>query len=386
VTEFADAGADAFFMKRALALARRGGRTAPNPQVGAVVVRDGRIVGQGWHRGVGAPHAETVALAGAGDAARGATLYVTLEPCSFTTYPDGAPRVPCSHRCIRAGVARVVGAMTDPDVRVAGDGYRQLGAADVSVTVGVCEELARRLLAPYVKQRTTGLPYLVHKTAMTLDGKIAASDGSSKWITGPQARGWAHRVLRARADVIVVGIGTVLADDPELTERKRGGGAANGNERPLARVILDRSLRTPPTARIARPGTVIVAAEGHADGARRTALEATGAEVVTLPISPDAKEGGVDMQELARFFVNRNWYAALLEGGGETAGRFWEAGLVDKAFYFLAPKIVGGRNALTPVEGTGVAPGMAGATHLDVTRVRRLGPDILIEADVMALG
>ncbi len=367
-------------MKRALVLARRGGRTAPSPQVGALVVRDGRIVGRGWHRGPGTPHAETMALADAGaDQTRGATLYVTLEPCSFWAYADGRSRVPCSHRCIEADVGRVVGAMVDPDVRVSGDGYRQLEAAGVAVTVGVCGDLAQRFIAPFVKHRTTGLPYIVHKTAMTLDGKIAASDGSSKWITGPQARAWAHRHLRARADAIVVGIGTILADDPELTERTERSSGRSGNERPLARVIIDRSLRTPPGARVAQPGTVIVAANGHADSARRAALERAGAEVVTLPGLPNS--GGVDAPDLARFFADRDWYAVLLEGGGETAARFWESGLVDKAFYFVAPKIIGGRDARTPVEGAGVAENMASAVCLDIKNIKRLGPDVLIEAD-----
>ena len=258
---------DARWMRRALHLARLGHGTHPNPMVGAVIVDDsendgGRVVGEGFHKGVGTPHAEAAAFADAveqGGAGAGATIYVTLEPCSHTVGTHGEPRMPCAARCIVAGVRRVVAAMEDPDRRVAGRGFARLREAGIEVTVGVEEARARALNAAYIHHRRTGLPFITHKAALTLDGKIAAPSGDARWITGPEARAYVHR-LRDRADALVVGVGTILADDPELTTRLPIG-VGNGHD-PL-RVIIDSSLRTPLTARVARPGTLIVAAEGR---------------------------------------------------------------------------------------------------------------------------
>jgi len=369
---------DARFMDRALQLAQRG-RTHPNPMVGAIVVRDGQIVGEGFHPRRGEAHAEAFAFADAGEAARGATLYVTLEPCSHT---DGG-RTPCVARCLRAGVARVVGAMTDPDGRVSGRGFAQLRAAGVEVVDGVREAAARRLNRAYVKHRTTGLPYVTHKAAMTLDGKIAASGGDSKWITGEPARRYVHRHLRHRADALVVGIGTVLADDPTLTTRLPRG---NGHD-PL-RVLIDSGLRTPPGAAAVRAaatspaGTLIVGSQGRAGAAaRRACLEAAGAEVVLVP--PDV-QGRADVRAVARLLAERGALDVLLEGGSELAASFWEGGLVDNALFFIAPKIVGGRAAPTPLAGTGIATVMADAVCLERLNVRRFGQDIALEGEVQA--
>lgn len=360
-------------MRRALALARRA-RTHPNPMVGAVLVKEGRVIGEGWHQGVGTPHAETVALAQAGEAAHGATLYVTLEPCSHAVNRDGTPRIPCATRCLDARVARVVVAMTDPDDRVSGRGIARLRSAGVSVSVGLKEETARALNAAYIKQRTTGLPYIVHKAAMTLDGKIAAPGGDSRWITGDRARSWAHRHLRNRADALLVGVGTVLADDPSLTTR-----LVRGNGHDPLRVIIDRSLKTPPSARIAAAGTLFVAAEGIASSERIAALRETGAEVVELPPRAD---GYIEMRAVALLLAERGLYAVLLEGGGALAAAFWEADLIDKAFFFIAPKIIGGREAKSPVEGDGLSRSMADAVMLEDLTVRRFGHDIALEGKV----
>jgi diaminohydroxyphosphoribosylaminopyrimidine deaminase/5-amino-6-(5-phosphoribosylamino)uracil reductase len=365
--------ADSRLMRRALVLARRA-RTHPNPMVGAVVVKDGRIVGEGWHQGVGTPHAEAAAFTAAGEAARGATLYVTLEPCSHTHNTDGSPRTSCAGRCLAAGVSRVVVAMVDPDARVSGRGITCLRDAGIAVSVGLQEKTARALNAAYIKHRTTGYPYIIHKAAMTLDGKIAATGGDSRWITGERSRAWAHRHLRHRADAIIVGVGTVLADNPSLTTRLPGG---NGHD-PL-RVILDSGLKTPLTAQVARAGTLFITAKGKADNERITALQSTGAEVMELPSGSD---GYIDLQAVARLLAERGIYSVLLEGGGELAFSFWQAKLIDKAVFFIAPKVIGGRESKSPVEGAGLSRSMADAVTLDRLIVRRIGQDIALEGEV----
>jgi len=368
------AAEDAHWMRRALVLARRG-RTHPNPRVGAVIVQNGRVIGEGFHRGVGTPHAEAAALAASHASVQGATMYVTLEPCSFTSYPDGRLRVPCSQRCIDAGVSRVVVAMVDPDTRVAGRGIAQLRDAGISVTVGVEESTALGLNVAYSKHRTTGLPYILHKAAMTLDGKIAASGGDARWVTGEKARFYTHRALRHRADAIVIGIGTVLADDPELTTRLPGGNGQNPQ-----RVIIDSRLRTPITAKVVRPGTWIVAAEEQADPQRAAALGAAGVEVILLPAGSEGS--GVDVSAVARLLAERDKLLVLLEGGGELAAAFWQAKLIDKVIFFIAPKVIGGRDATTPVEGAGLSRSMADAAQLGTFQVRRFGQDIALEGEV----
>jgi diaminohydroxyphosphoribosylaminopyrimidine deaminase / 5-amino-6-(5-phosphoribosylamino)uracil reductase len=366
---------DAQFMRHALTLAARA-RTHPNPMVGAVVVKEGRIVGEGWHKGyvngVSTDHAETVALAAAGEAARGATMYVTLEPCSHTAKSDGTPRTPCAERCIRSGVARLVAAMEDPDERVSGQGFAALRAAGIAVTVGVEEARARILNHAYIRHRTSGLPYITHKAAMTLDGKIAAVGGDAKWITGDAARAHVHR-LRHRADALVTGIGTVLADDPQLTTR-----LAKGNGRDPLRVIIDSRLRLPAKANVARTGTLVIGAEGT-DAARIAAVEATGAEVVTVPADT---AGRVEVTAAARLLAERGLFSVLLESGGELAASFWKAGLVNRALFFIAPKVVGGAAAASPIGGAGLSRCMADAVRVHNFSVRRFGSDIALEAEV----
>jgi len=265
---------DLLWMRRALAEAERGrGAVEPNPMVGAVVVRDGRLVGFGHHARFGGPHAEVEALARAGDEARGATLYVTLEPCChFGKTP------PCTQAVLDAGIVRVVAAMRDPFPKVAGGGLAQLRQAGVAVEVGVESDAARRLNAPYLKRLATGRPYVVAKWAMTLDGKTAAASGDSRWISGPRSRALVHE-LRGRMDAVVVGIGTALADDPQLTARPPG-------PRVACRVVLDGSARLSPTSRLAttaREVPVLVAVTDRAPGDRRDALAALGCEVLAFP-------------------------------------------------------------------------------------------------------
>lgn len=350
-------------MRRALALARRAeGWTSPNPMVGAVLVKDGRVVGEGYHRRAGTPHAEAHALARAGEAARGATLYVNLEPCS---HYGRTP--PCADALIRAGVARVVAAMQDPNPRVAGRGLARLREAGVQVEVGLLEREARRLNEAFCKHVTTGLPFTVLKTAMSLDGKIATRTGHSRWITGEAARAEAHR-LRHRADAVLVGVGTVLADDPRLTVRLPGGPWKNP-----WRVVVDSFLRTPPgAAMLQEEGRTIIATTAAAPARARAALQEAGAEVWLLP-----GKDRVDLPALWRRLGEEGVTHLLVEGGGEINAALLAAGLVDKVVAFVAPRIVGGQAAPGPVGGAGAAT-MEEALELADLSVRRVGRDVML--------
>jgi diaminohydroxyphosphoribosylaminopyrimidine deaminase/5-amino-6-(5-phosphoribosylamino)uracil reductase len=321
---------DRDWMREALALAERGrGYVEPNPLVGAVVVRKDVVVGEGWHRRYGEAHAEVNALAAAGEAARGAALYVTLEPCChFGKTP------PCTDAIIRAGVARVIAAMSDPFPQVAGRGAELLRQAGIDVTVGVCEDEARRLNAPYLKLLATGRPYVHAKWAMTLDGKIATRSGDSKWISNEASRRRVHE-LRGRMDAIVVGIGTVLADDPLLTARPPG-------PRTAVRVVLDHRGRTPPTSQVAQTAretpTWIVTAREPAPY-----LSAVGCEVSSV-----AGVGAL-LDEMGR----RRMTNVLVEGGAGVLGSFLDAREIDEVHVFISPRLAGGLDAKTPVGGHG---------------------------------
>jgi len=354
---------DAFWMRRALQLAAVArGRTSPNPMVGAVVVRDGVEVGSGYHRGPGAAHAEVEALRRAGARARGATLYVNLEPCD---HHGRTP--PCTDAILAAGVRRVVVAVEDPDPRVRGRGIRRLRQAGVQVEVGVLEGEARRLNAAYVKHRTTGLPWVTAKWAMSLDGRIATRTGASRWITGPQAREYAHR-LRDRHDAVMVGVGTALKDDPALTCRVPGG-----------RVVLDCRQRLPPHARMRREGgsAVVVATTPGADPARADQVRGAGAEVWVC----EPEGGRVSLRDLLGRLADRGVLSVLVEGGAALHASLLEAGLVDRVVALLAPVLVGGEAALPPVGGTGVAE-LSRALRLENVVVRRFGQDVCVEGEV----
>jgi len=360
---------DAAFMARALALAARGlGLTSPNPAVGAVLVRDGRVVGEGAHLRAGGPHAEVAALAEAGEAARGAACYVTLEPCC---HQGRTP--PCVEALIAAGVARIVAACRDPNPRVDGRGLAALRAAGIEVTLGVGEAEARALNRAFFSFVTTGRPHVTLKTAMTLDGKIAAWDGTSRWITGEAARAEAHR-RRFLADAILVGIGTVLKDDPALTVR-----LPDAPPKQPFRVVVDSRLRIRPDARVLTagdPSRTIVAGAAPLPGRRAAALRARGVRVLELPRDGRRVSLGALLAALAELDV----VAVLAEGGAELGAGLLDAGLVDRVAFFVAPRLLGGRAAPGPVGGVGRA--MKEALSVTGLSYRMIGEDLLIEGDV----
>ena len=364
-----DVELDARFMRRALELAERGrGLTSPNPMVGAVVVSDGEIVGEGYHERAGGPHAEIVALAAAGARSRGATIYVTLEPCS---YHGRTP--PCARAVIDAGVRRVVAALVDPNPRVSGRGLDALRAAGIEVAEAILTDHAERQNRAFVAAMRLGRPHVTLKAAMTLDGRIADRHGESKWITGEDARAAAHR-LRSESDAIVVGVGTVLHDDPALTVRLEGPWP-----REPYRVVLDTRARTPVDARVIGAGTaaraLVITAE-DADPSRVAALAAAGATVVPV----GSRDGRVDPRAALAALAEREVRAVLVEGGGEVHGAFVDAGLVDRVAVFIAPRLMGGRDAIPSIGGIGLS--LAGALRLGALEVSRLGDDLLVEADV----
>jgi diaminohydroxyphosphoribosylaminopyrimidine deaminase/5-amino-6-(5-phosphoribosylamino)uracil reductase len=351
------------FMEIALTLAERGrGWVEPNPLVGAVVVAQGKVVGTGWHQRFGEAHAEVNALAAAGAAARGATLYVTLEPCC---HHGKTP--PCVDAIIKAGVAKVVAAVRDPFPQVAGGGFAQLQSAGVEVEVGVGAAAARRQNAPYFKLLRTGRPWVIAKWAMTLDGKIATATGESKWITGEQARRRVHEV-RGRMDGIAVGIGTVLADDPLLTARPPG-------PRVATRIVLDRLARLPMQSRLvrtARQAPVLLFTSGNAPIEKVADLLSTGCDALNL----DECESGVDLQQVFDLLGQRRFTNVLIEGGASVLGSAFAAQLVDEVHVYIAPKGIGGRAAPGPVGGVGVAELAKAWTVTDPT-LEHLGEDLL---------
>ena len=353
------------YMARALELAARGrGWVEPNPLVGAVVSQHGAIVGEGWHERFGRAHAEINALRQAGDRARGATLYVTLEPCChFGKTP------PCTEAVVGAGVRRVVSAMLDPFPQVAGQGAARLREAGIVVEVGVGEAAARRLNAPYLKRLRTGRPWVHAKWAMTLDGKIATRTGRSKWITGEAARQRVHE-LRGRMDAIVVGRGTLVADDPLLTARPPG-------PRTATRVVLTATGEGLPTAcrlleTVQDAPVLIVTQESSVE--RITLWRTRGADVLGLPPGPT---GHLDVKSVLTELGRRGMTNVLVEGGAGTLGRFLDAGEIDEVHAFIAPKLIGGSAALSPIGGLGLAD-LDRSLRLTDWQVERLGDDLLI--------
>jgi diaminohydroxyphosphoribosylaminopyrimidine deaminase/5-amino-6-(5-phosphoribosylamino)uracil reductase len=359
---------DEALMRRALALAANGkGLVSPNPLVGAVVEHDGQVVGEGWHDGPGNPHAEIHALRAAGDLACGATLYVTLEPCD---HHGRTP--PCTNAILEAGVARVVAAARDPNPIVDGRGFDRLRSAGVDVVAGVLEAEAERLNEAFATHVRTGLPFVVLKMAATLDGKVAARDGSSRWITGPEARAEVHR-MRAAADALLVGAGTAMADDPSLTVRDPG-----YRGRPVLRVLADARGRVRPTARLfSDEAPTLVATTEMAPDERRREWSRAGAEVVVF----DPADGGVPLDALFADLGKREVQLVLLEGGPTLAWSAVREGLVDTVVLFLAPKLVGGAGAPGILGGEGLAP-IAEALDVEIVDVARVGPDIKVEARV----
>jgi diaminohydroxyphosphoribosylaminopyrimidine deaminase/5-amino-6-(5-phosphoribosylamino)uracil reductase len=360
---------DARFMRRALELAARArGLTSPNPMVGAVVVAEGEIVGEGLHRRAGDAHAEVEALAMSGDRARGATLYVTLEPCSHVGRTP-----PCAPGVVRAGIRRVVAALGDPNPLVSGRGFDVLRSAGIDVEVGVLEAEAARLNRAFLVSMREGRPHVTLKAGMTLDGKIADRRGDSQWITGDAARRRAHE-LRSESDAIVVGIETVLRDDPQLTVR-----LGSIWPREPYRVILDSAGRTPLDARVIRaglPARTIVAVGAAASPQQCDRLVSSGVTVLRCP----GEGGRVDLRNLLAELFTREVRAVLVEGGGEVHMAFLDADLVDAVALFVAPRLLGGRSATSVLGGPGRA--LTEAVKLGELEVSRVGDDVLIEAAV----
>ncbi|MBF6600217.1 MAG: bifunctional diaminohydroxyphosphoribosylaminopyrimidine deaminase/5-amino-6-(5-phosphoribosylamino)uracil reductase RibD [Dehalococcoidia bacterium] len=346
------------------------GTTSPNPSVGCVVVREGRIVGEGATRPPGGPHAEVVALERAGAAARNAELYVTLEP-----HAHHGRTPPCTAAIVAAGVRAAHVAILDPNPAVAGRGVAQLRAAGVAVRVGDGGREAAWLHEAYLKHRRTGRPFVTAKFAATLDGKIAAASGDSRWVAGAEARAWAHE-CRTKIDAIMCGVQTILLDDPQLTARP---GGTPAKRQPL-RIVADSRGRTPPDAKVLGPGgpTLIATTAAAAEG-WRAGIERTGAEVRVLP--SDAG-GRVDLAALLRLLGERDVLSLLVEGGGVLHASLFVAGLVDKVQAIIAPKIVGG-SAYPAVAGEGVAR-MADAVSLHEVETQRLGDDVVIVGYVHA--
>ncbi|WP_081871326.1 bifunctional diaminohydroxyphosphoribosylaminopyrimidine deaminase/5-amino-6-(5-phosphoribosylamino)uracil reductase RibD [Parvularcula oceani] len=397
---------EADIMRRAIALARRAeGRTSPNPLVGCVLVRDGAIVGEGWHEGPGLPHAEVMALRDAGDAARGAVAYVTLEPCNHTGRTG-----PCSLALIEAGVSEVVYAVADPNPLAAG-GAQRLRSAGIPARQGPCEDEARALIRPWLHGLASDLPWVTAKFAASLDGRTATRTGDSKWITGPEARARSHE-LRQRCDAVLVGVGTVLADDPSLDPRPQGQEPAPG-----LKVVLDTHLRTPADARLlTSPGRTLIACGEEADAGKADALRAAGAEVQAFPqgeplpwerstssvsgegqqrrgsgerIFPspqitdlDSSRGGgeaaprtVDLRAVLLALRKRDCLSVMVEGGASVLGSAFDRGLVDEVWAFLAPVIIGGGQPAIAGRGPDT---VAEALRLSGAVTETHGPDILI--------
>lgn len=356
---------DADYMREALALARRGeGLTRPNPPVGALLVRGGRVIGRGWHRRAGGPHAEIYALRQAGSRARGATLYVTLEPCSTTGRTP-----PCTAAILAAGVRRVVYAIRDPNPRHAGRAAGLLRRAGLAVTAGVEAGSARPLLRPFAHWVTTGRPWITVKLGMTLDGRIADAAGASRWITGPAARR-AVQALRRQCDAMVVGAGTAIADDPSLLPRPARG-------RHPWRVVVDSCGRVPATARVftdAAADRTVWATTRRCPAARRAALARRGVSVWVLPAT---RAGRVDVRALAERLGAAGFLRVLCEGGGELAGEWIRCDRADELIFFIAPKILGG-DARPAVGGRGWT--LATAPGWVWEETRRVGGDLLVRA------
>lgn len=357
------------YMARAVELARRGeGRTAPNPPVGAVLVRDGIIVGEGYHPAAGEPHAEIFALRAAGEQARGAALYVTLEPCCHRGRTG-----PCTEALIAAGVQHVFYGTVDPNPRVAGQGLERLRSAGIETFAAPLADDCRRLIAPFAKHVATGRPYVILKAAMTLDGQLATSSGESQWISGEDSRNLVHR-LRDRVDGILTGAGTVLADNPQLTVRLPGGG------RNPARIVLDSRLQTAPAARVYSPeaaGRRLLVTADDVDNKRCEPFVRQGVEVVAVPRNGEHLALDAVMVALGQ----RGLQCLLVEAGGALNGALLHSGQVDRLMLFVAPLLFGGGDGKPLFAGKGVVR-LADALRLNDLQVRLVGADLLLEGEV----
>ena len=356
--------ADLDLMEMAYGLAEKArGRTSPNPCVGAVVTAGGVIVGWGYHEEAGRPHAEIIALDRAGRKAKGGTIYLTLEPC---VHWGRTP--PCADRLLGAGLARAVVSAVDPNPLVNGRGLAALEGAGFEVATGLLEERNRRLNEAYIKYISQKVPFVTLKAAVSLDGRIAARSGDSRWVSSAEARDYVH-LLRGEHDAILVGIGTILSDDPRLTVRH-----AQWKGKRLLRVVLDPGLRTPAGARILSAPGVLIFTDRKAPQKKETALEAKGAEIVRVPGGPKA----LDLRSVLAELGKREIASLLVEGGSRVHTSFLEAGLADKLILALSPKLVGGRKAVSFFEGEGVRT-MAAALRISDVRCFPVGGDRMIE-------
>jgi len=359
---------DRWHMRRALDLAVQGqGAVEPNPMVGCVIAHGAEVIGEGWHQRFGGPHAEIEALKIAGPRAAGATLYVTLEPCC---HHGKTP--PCTEAIQAAGIRRVVAAMADPFPKVAGGGFQQLTAGGIEVTCGLLENEARELNAPYLKRLNTGRPWVIAKWAMTLDGKIASRVGSSRWISSELSRAEAHG-LRGRVDAILIGSRTAAADDPLLTVRPPG-------LRTPLRVVFDSQATLAPDSRLvatAHETPLLVAVASDAPAAHCQTLQAAGCEVLPLAGSSQQERLLALLDELGR----RQHTNLLVEGGGQLLGALFDQQQIDEVHVFIAPKLIGGATAVTPIAGLGLAD-MPAAQGLRQVEIRQLGPDVYIRGRV----
>lgn len=359
--------ADEKYMWLALDLAVQGlGRTSPNPLVGAVVVKDGEVIGSGYHHEAGAPHAEINALDSAGERARGAALYVTLEPCShFGRTP------PCTEKIISSGIKKVVVSVLDPNPLMNGGGVKILENAGIKVKVGVLEEKARKINEVFFKFITTGLPFVTLKTAMSLDGKIATHKGHSRWISSEKSREFVHR-LRNQVDAVMVGIGTVLTDNPRLNTRLEG----QEDVRNPLRIIVDSAGRLPLDARVIKhiaDSPVLLFTTELAPLEKLESLSHLGMEI----LKTRSREGRVDLKEMMKVLGERQITNLLVEGGSTLNYQLMQDNLLDKVMFFIAPKLIGGAEAPTPVGGEGVEL-MEDVYDLIDLQVKTLGEDILV--------
>lgn len=354
---------DQKYMQIAIELATQAkGRTSPNPMVGAVVVKDGEIVGKGYHQKAGTPHAEVYAINDAGEKAKDATIYVSLEPCS---HYGRTP--PCTQAIINAGLSRVVMAMTDPNPKVNGNGKEILESQGIEVTTGILENEARKLNEFFIKYITTRLPFVILKTATTLDGKIATHSGKSKWITSEESRKHVHQI-RNEVDAILVGIGTVIKDDPSLTTRIPDG-------RDAIRIILDSHARIPLNARVlnlqSNAKTIVaVTPSAQEDNINRIRQKA---EVIIIP----EKDGRVNIYELMKKLGEMQITSVMIEGGAEVNASALKAGIVDRVMFFIAPKIFGGKDAPSPIGGDGIDDPSEAIKLKDIA-IEQIGEDILV--------
>jgi len=358
-------------MEMALDLAKKGeGFTSPNPMVGAVIVKDGKVVGKGYHKAAGEAHAEINAIDDAGALAKNATLYVTLEPCNHT-----GRTLPCTDKVIASGIRRVVAAMNDPNPGVKGGGLDYLKSRGISITVGVCEKQAKRLNEIFIKYVGTKRPFTIVKCAATLDGRIATKTGDSRWVTGEESRQFVHQ-LRHAVDAIMVGINTVKKDNPSLTTRLT---TPQNNVKPLdpTRIILDTHLRISEKAKLLRlhsDSDTILITGPLVSSDKKTRLEKKGVRIIESPVA----DGLIDLDRLMDLLGSLGITSLLIEGGGRVFASALSAGIVDKVLFFYAPKILGGDDGIPICKGPG-ADSMDNCIPVKDIRVRRFGDDIMVE-------